>query len=93
MPSTHHVVEQWLHQRTSDERVLVPKGGSTRQAASLKVRRVRDLDAALQGSPYALAANDWVVVPEMFFRAPVSRRLTLVTPVRADSPSSADTGL
>ena len=51
------------------------------------VRRVADLGAALQGSPYLLAANDWVVVPEPFFKNAGLRRLRLVTRVSAaDSP-------
>ena len=45
-----------------------------------------DLDAVLQGSPYALAANDWIVVPETFFKNAGLKRLMLVTRVRADSP-------
>ena len=85
-PSTHDVVEQWLHQRTSGERVLVPNGWLDLSNGQLIVRRVSDLDAALQGSPYALAANDWVVVPETFFKSARLKGLTLATRVRADSP-------
>jgi hypothetical protein len=85
-PSTHDVVEQWLHQRTSGERVLVPNGWLDLSNGQLNVRRVSDLDAALQGSPYALAANDWVVVPETFFKSGRLKGLTLATRVSADSP-------
>ncbi len=85
-PSTHDVVELWFHQRPSGERVLVPNGWLDLSNGELTVRRVADLDAALQGSPYALAANDWVVVPETFFKSARVKGLTLVTRVRADSP-------
>ncbi len=85
-PSTHDVVEQWLHQRTSGERVLVPNGWLDLSNDQVTVRRVADLDAVLQGSPYALAANDWVVVPETFRKNPGLKRLMLVTRVNADSP-------
>ena len=88
-PSTHDVVEHWLHQRPSGERVLVPNGWLDLTSARLTVRRVGDFGAVLQGSPYALAANDWVVVPETFFKSAGLRRLTSVTRVGPTTRCSA----
>jgi hypothetical protein len=84
VPKTHHVVEQWLRQRPAGDRVLVGPGWLDLDGSSLKVRRVRDLGAALQGSDYALAASDWVIVPEVYFKHPGLQRLTLVKRVSAD---------
>ena len=85
-PSTHDVVEQWFRNRTGGERVLAPAGWLDLSEAKLSVRRVADLGAALQASPYLLAANDWVVVPEGLLKNAGLRRLRLVTRVGADSP-------
>ena len=84
VPKTHHVVERWLRQRPAEERVLVGLGWLELDGSALKVRRVRDLGAALEGSHYALAANDWVIVPEVNFKHPGLQRLTLVKRVSAD---------
>jgi hypothetical protein len=85
-PSTHEVVEHWLHQRPRGERVLVPTGWLDLTSARLTVRRIGDFGAVLQARPYALAANDWVVVPETFFKSPGLRQFTLVTRVSAADP-------
>ena len=85
-PSTHEVVEHWLHQRPRGERVLVPTGWLDLTSARLTVRRVGDFGAVLQARPYALAANDWVVVPETFFKSAGLRQFTLVTRVSAADP-------
>jgi len=84
VPKTHHVVEQWLRQRPAGDRVLVGHGWLALDGSSLKVRRVRDLGSALQGSHYALAASDWVIVPEVYFKHPGLQGLTLVKRVSAD---------
>ena len=85
-PSTHDVVEQWLRQRPPGERVLVPNGWLDLTSARLTVRRVADLGAVLQARPYAVAANDWVLVPETLFKSAGLRHLTLVTRVGASDP-------
>lgn len=84
VPKTHHVVEQWLRQRPAGDRVLVGLGWLELDGSALKVRRVRDLGAALQGTHYALAASDWLIVPEVYFKHPGLQRLTLVKRVSAD---------
>jgi hypothetical protein len=82
--STHSLAEQWLRQRPARDRVLLGDGWLDLTGSTLKIRRVTDLDATLRGSVYQLAASDWVVVPEPFFKNPGLKRLMFATRVSAD---------
>ena len=86
-PPTHQLVEQWLLERPAGDRLLVGEGWLNLTDSPLIVRRVRDLGAALQGGLYSLAANDWVVVPEPFFKNAGLKRLMFVKRVSADQRS------
>ena len=83
-PPTHILLEQWLAQRPAGEIVLLERGWLQLPAGSIAVRRVPDLARALDGSLYALAAADWVVVPEPLFRHPGLKRLGLARRFAAD---------
>jgi hypothetical protein len=57
--------------------------------SSLRARRVPDLAAALSGGLYQLAASNWIVVPEPYFRNPGLTRLQLVHRVHAQQTAFA----
>ena len=84
VPQTHHLVEDWLRARPAGARVLTGDKWLDLEGSTVKVRRVADLGAALQGSVYQLAASDWVVVPEPLFRNPGLKQLTMATRISAD---------
>ena len=86
-PPTQQLVEQWLRERPVGDRVLLGEYWLDLTGSRLTVRRVPDLGAALQGGLYSLAANDWVVVPEPFFKNPGLKRLMFVRRVSADQRS------
>lgn len=86
-PPTQTIVEEWLRERPAGGRVLLGEGWLDLKDSALVVRRVRDLGAALGGGLNMLAAHDWIVVPEPFFRHPGLKRLSFVTRVRADQRS------
>jgi hypothetical protein len=84
VPQTHQLVEDWLRARPAGTRVLTGDKWFDLGGSPVKVRRVADLGAALQGSVYQLAASDWVVVPEHLFRNPGLKRLAMATRISAD---------
>ena len=86
-PPTQQLVEQWLRDRPPGDRVLVGQDRLDLTSSRLTVRRVPDLGAALEGSLYSLASNDWVIVPEPFFTNPGLKRLMFVRRVSADQRS------
>jgi 4-amino-4-deoxy-L-arabinose transferase-like glycosyltransferase len=83
-PPTHTLVEQWLRERPAGGRVLLGEGWLALEDGPLTVRRVPDLSAALGGPITLLAAHDWIVVPEPFFRHAGLKRLSFVSRVRAE---------
>jgi 4-amino-4-deoxy-L-arabinose transferase-like glycosyltransferase len=89
-PSTHEVLEAWLQEHVArGEVVLLGAGWLDVSRSSLRVRRVPDLAATLSGSVYQLAASNWIVVPEPYFRNPGLTRLQLVHRVHAHQTAFA----
>jgi len=69
--------------------VLLGAGWLDVSRSNLQVRRVPDLAATLSGGICQLAAGNWIVVPEPYFRNPGLTRLQLVHRVHAQQTTYA----
>ncbi len=82
--STTGVLEVWLRERIpARDAVMVENGWLDLRDARFTVIRVPDLARALRPGSYAMAAADWIVVPETHFANPTLRELRLVERVDA----------
>lgn len=87
-PSTARVLESWLRDRVpAGNTVLLEDGWLDLREAPFGVMRVPNLAWVLAPGRNALAAADWVVVPETHFGNPALTSLALMKQVAADQRS------
>jgi hypothetical protein len=84
-PATHALVEAWLREHASPgDTVLLEIHWLNLEGSTLRVKRVEELPAVLNGGLYQLFAHNWIVVPEPYFGNPALRRLSFVRRFHAD---------
>jgi hypothetical protein len=82
--STTGVLEAWMRDRIpARDVVLLENGWLDLRGAPFTVVRVPDLAYVLRPGSYAMAAADWIVVPETHFANPVLHGLRLIERVNA----------
>jgi 4-amino-4-deoxy-L-arabinose transferase-like glycosyltransferase len=83
-PKTYKVTEDWLKQNAEPgSTVVLGDGWLDLRDSQLVVRRVSDLNGALDAGLDRFAGCQWIVVPEPFFGHPTLARLGVVQRVHA----------
>ena len=92
-PATHILAEAWLAERaTRGASILSEQGWLDLDTTAFQVTRVADITRTLAEQPTMVAAHGWVVVPEPYFGADVSR-LDLAREFKADQGFFGNRGI
>jgi hypothetical protein len=93
-PPTHALAEAWLAARVAPtDQVLSQYHWLDLTGLPGRINRVGDLPAVLAGGDYEIYANNWVVIPEIYFGDPNLDRLALAQQFAADQGFGGNRGI